>query len=122
MCLLIFCTPGSNDIAKVAALVLDLRIVAHYVWRKIGGDQLDSLDRDIGCRVRIRVSGSNNFWIDVPVIVEQARRTAPQDIRLRSQKQQRNVNAVRYPFKDIDLDHVNGTRALVTCIMAVAMN
>lgn len=39
VCLLILCTPGSDDIAKMAALVLDLCIVAHDARpRLIGRD------------------------------------------------------------------------------------
>jgi hypothetical protein len=32
--LLVFGTPGSNDVTKMAALVLDLCIVAHHVQRQ----------------------------------------------------------------------------------------
>jgi hypothetical protein len=32
---LVLCTPGSNDITKMAALVLDLCIVTHYAQRRI---------------------------------------------------------------------------------------
>jgi hypothetical protein len=63
VCLLIFCTPGSNDVAKVAALVLDLRVVAHHVRRMVDGEYLDSKDRDVGCRSRTITTGSNIFGI-----------------------------------------------------------
>jgi hypothetical protein len=41
MGLLVFCTPGSHDVTKVAALVLDLGIVAHRTRRNMDGEHLD---------------------------------------------------------------------------------